>query len=363
MKAYVVEREDLISNIEFLKKKAGDTPIWAVIKGNGYGIGAVPLAKLLSEQGIDHFCVTELREAELLREAGHTEEPILMLRSTQDPAEINRLLDLNVIMTVGSYETAVAINGVAAQRADMAEVHLKIDTGMGRYGFLPEEEEKLTSVYRYMKNIVVAGIYTHFNNAFGSAKTTKQQYSVFMSIVERLQKAGYETGIVHCCNSSAFLRFPEMHCDGVRLGSALLGRLSFHHSFPLKTIGYAETFVEELRWIPKGHTVGYGAAWKARERTRVAVVSIGWYNGFGPARENDVYRLRDSIGGMLHHLKNIFVRRSILVDVNGHKCRVLGHIGMVNTIIDVTDIPCSAGDRVVMKINPLSVKGLKIQYR
>lgn len=363
MKAYVVEREDLIENISFLKKKAGATPIWAVVKGNGYGIGTVPLAKLLAEQDIHRFCVTEVREAELLREAGMADAQILMLRSTSDPTEINQLLDLHVIMTVGSYETAVAINGVAAQRADMAEVHLKIDTGMGRYGFLPEEQEKLVSIYQYMKNIAVCGIYTHFNNAFGSIKHTKHQYEVFMEVVKSLQSAGYETGTVHCCNSSAFLRFPEMCCDGVRLGSAILGRLSFHHSFPLKPIGYAEAVVEELRWLPKGHSVGYGAAWKAKERTRVAVVSIGWHNGFGPARENDVYRLRDSIGGILHHLKNIIFRRSILVSVAGHKCRVIGHIGMVNTMIDVTDINCNIGDRVIMQINPLAVKGLKIQYR
>lgn len=363
MKAYVVEREDLVQNITFLKKKAGATPIWAVVKGNGYGIGTVPLAKLLVEQGISRFCVTEVREAELLREADLAEEQILMLRSTSDPAEINRLLDLHVILTVGSYETAVAINGVAAQRSDMAEVHLKVDTGMGRYGFLPEEQEKLTSIYQYMKNIVVSGIYTHFNDAFGSAKRTKQQYAAFMQIVRNLQLAGYETGTVHCCNSSAFLRFPEMCCDGVRLGSAILGRLSFRHSFPLKPIGYAETEVEELRWIPQGHTVGYGGAWKAKERTRVAVVSIGWYNGFGPARENDVYRFRDSLGGVLHHLKNMVFRRSILVSVGGHKCRVLGHIGMVNTMIDVTDIQCSTADKVIMQMGPLAVKGLKIQYR
>jgi alanine racemase len=363
MKAYIVEREDLGQNIEFLKKKAGDTPIWAVLKGNGYGIGLVPLARLLAEHDIHHFCVAEVREAEQLRENGFAEDAILMLRSTSDPGEINQLLDMHVLLTVGSYETAVAINGVAAQRSDIAEVHLKLDTGMGRYGFLPTETEKLISIYQYMKNIAVSGIYTHFSCASSSVKETRRQYELFRSVIAQLQSAGYETGMLHCCNSSAFLRFPEMCCDGVRLGSALLGRLSFRNSFPLKKIGYAEATVEEIRWLPKGHTVGYGAAWRAKNTTRVAVVGIGWYNGFGAERQNDVYRFRDCLHGILGNLRDMLLRKSILVNVNGHKCRVLGHISMVHTMVDVTDIGCAVGDKVILQVNPLTVKGLKIQYR
>ena len=119
MKAYVVERDLLIQNIRALQGFAGSAVIWAVLKGNGYGIGIVPFSRILHECGIDHFAVAELREAETLREA-YPEAPILMMRSTADPAEINALLDLRVILTVGSYETAVAINGIAAERAARA---------------------------------------------------------------------------------------------------------------------------------------------------------------------------------------------------------------------------------------------------
>ena len=132
MKAYVVEKEALSHNIELLQKMANGVPIWAVLKGNGYGIGVLPLARHLAEAGIDHFCVTEVREAELLRENGFEDASILMLRSTGDPAELNRLMDLRVILTIGSWETACAINAIAAERADVVEAHLKIDTGKKR---------------------------------------------------------------------------------------------------------------------------------------------------------------------------------------------------------------------------------------
>ena len=362
MKAYVVEREALIQNIQAIRRFAGPVPVWGVLKGNGYGIGIVPFSKILYENGIDRFAVTELREAEALRES-YPEAPILMLRSTADPAEINTLLDLNVILTIGSYETAVAINGIAAERSAMAEVHICIDTGMGRYGFLPEDTDKIISLYEYMKNLVISGIFTHFHSAFCSEKATKQQYEKFTAVLDKLHAAGYETGMAHCCNSHAFVRHPEMHMDAVRIGSAFLGRLSFKERLGLRRIGYAECTVEELRWIPKGHTVGYGAGFKARQQTRIAIIGIGWYNGFAAERQNDLYRIRDCLRGLLHNLKRIFIPYRIIVTVNGHKCRVLGHVGMVHAVVDVTDIECAVGDKVQAQVNPLTVKGLKIQYR
>ena len=362
MKAYVVEREALIHNIQTLRRFAGSVPIWAVLKGNGYGIGIVPFSRILHDNGIDRFAVTEMKEAEVLRE-NYPDAPILMLRSTADPAEINELLDLGVILTVGCYETAVAINGIAAERSTVAEVHLAIDTGMGRYGFLPDDVDKIISVYEYMKNLSVGGIFTHFHSAFSNEKATRLQFERFTSAVEKLRAAGCEPGMVHCCNSHAFVRHPEMHLGGVRIGSAFLGRLSFKDKLGLRPVGYAECALEEIRWIPKGQTVGYDAGFKARQQMRVAVIGLGWYNGFASQRQNDLFRIRDSIGGILHHLKNLLLPRKIIVTVNGHKCRILGHVGMVHAVVDVTDVECAVGDKVIAAMNPLSVKGLRVQYR
>jgi alanine racemase len=362
MKAYVVERDALVQNIQAIRRFAGTVPIWGVLKGNGYGIGIVPFSRILRENGIDRFAVTELKEAEVLRESW-PEVPILMLRSTADAAEINALLDLGVILTVGCYETAVAINGIAAERAATAEVHLAVDTGMGRYGFLPDDVDKILSVFEYMKNLRVSGIFTHFHSAFSNEKATKLQFEKFTAVVEKLKTAGYDPGMVHCCNSHAFVRHPEMHLGGVRIGSAFLGRLSFKDKLGLQRVGHAECTLEEIRWIPKGQTVGYDAGFKARQPMRVAVIGIGWYNGFASPRQNDLFRIRDSIGGILHHLKNLLFPGKILVTVNGHKCRILGHVGMVHAVVDVTDVDCTVGDKVIAAMNPLSVKGLRVQYR
>ena len=362
MKAYIVERDALIHNIQALRQFAGAVPIWAVLKGNGYGIGLLPFSRILRENGIDHFAVTEIKEAEVLRE-NYPDVSILMMRSTSDPAEVNTLMDPGVILTVGCYETAVAINGIAAERAVIAQVHIAVDTGMGRYGFLPDDTDKIISVYEYMKNLKVAGFYTHFHSAFSSEKATKQQFEQFTAVIEKLRAAGYDTGMAHCCNSHAFVRHPEMHLDAVRIGSAFLGRLAFKDKLGLQQVGYAECTIEEIRMLPKGQTIGYAAGFKARRPMRTAVIGLGWYNGFAFRRENDTFRIRDSISGILHHLKNLLFPGKFLVTVNGHKCRTLGHVGMVHAVVDVTDVDCAVGDKVTAAINPLAVKGLKVQYR
>lgn len=361
MNAYVVSRELLEHNIAQLKKHARGVPIWAVIKGDGYGLGVLPLAEILAENGIDRFCVTEVREAELLRENGFRDAEILMLRSVSDRETLNHLLDLDVILTVGSWETALAIDSLSRERADIAEVHLKIDTGMGRYGFHPEETERVIALYREMKHLAVSGIYTHFNCAFAEEKLTRQEFAAFQGVVAQLRAAGLETGTVHCCNSSAFLKYPEMHCDGVRLGSAILGRMPFRTK--LRPVGYLESAVEELHLIPKGHSTGYGAVWTAKRDTKLAIVPVGWYHGFRVSCQPDMARTRDCLRAALSALKGIVRKQRTCVEVGGKRCPVVGAIGMLHCAVDVTDAVCGVGDRVILQVNPLHQKGVQVVYR
>ena len=361
MNTYVISRELLEQNILQLKKQAKGVPIWAVIKGDGYGLGTLPLAELLADNGIERFCVTEVHEAELLRENGFRDAQILMLRSVSDRETLHRLLDLGVILTVGSWETAQMIDALARERADIAEVHIKIDTGMGRYGFLPSETERVIALYREMKHLAIGGIYTHFNCAFADDRLTKQEFAEFQNVIAQLRTAGLETGIVHCCNSSAFLKFPEMHCDGVRLGSAILGRMPFRTK--LRPVGYLESEVGELHIVPKGHSTGYGAVWTAKRETRLAIVPVGWYHGFHVSCRPDMTRARDCLRSALSALKGILRRQRIYVEINGKRCPVVGAIGMLHCAVDVTEINCKTGDRVIVQMNPLHQKGVKVAYR
>ena len=191
MKTYLVEKDAIIHNLNILKKKADGTPIWAVLKGNGYGLGVKPMAELCLAEGIRRFAVTEIFEALTIRELC-ADAQILMLRPTTDPEEMQRMLDLDVIATIGSTEDAAALSALAGQRGTVAEAHLKIDTGMGRYGFLPDEMEKILSIYRYHDHLAVSGIYTHFHSSFGKEKITMAQAEAFRQVVKAIEEAGFK---------------------------------------------------------------------------------------------------------------------------------------------------------------------------
>lgn len=353
MNAYTVSREDLAHNVTWLKMQANGVPIWGVVKADGYGLGAASLARELHTLGIDRFCVTDLREAEAIRELGLYDATILMLRQVCDAEELERLTHLNVILTVGSLDAARRIQG-------SAEVHLKIDTGMGRYGFMPQELDAIEQVYA-MENLNISGIYTHFNCAFCNDALTKQQFFEFCSTVDALRARGHEVGTVHCCNSSAFLKFPEMHLGGVRLGSALLGRMPF--ATQLRALGQAQTQIEEIRTLPVSHSTGYGAIWKAKRESKIAILPVGWYHGLQVSCKEDRSRALDCIRGGLRELKYLLKRPQTCVTISGKACPIVGTIGSLHCAVDVTNVACAVGDTVTLPISPMHIKGMEVQFR
>ena len=274
-----------------------------------------------------------------------------------------QLLNLGAILTVSSQNDAAVLNGVAETLGVQAQVHIKIDTGMGRYGFLPDELDQLLPIFKYMPGLHVTGIYTHLHSAFCNQKATIAQAEAFQGVLDKLHAEGCGTGMAHMLNSAGLLKYPEYAMDGVRVGSAILGRVSVRGNWGLARIGECQATVEELRWLPKGHSCGYGAGWTAKKPTRVAVFSVGWYHGFGVEMGNDLFRFRDCLRGILRNLKQMIFKKHLYVTVNGKKCRVLGHIGMLHTCVDVTNLPCAVGDTAVFDIKPLLLKGIEVVYR
>ena len=143
MKALVLEREAIRRNAAVIKEKAGAAAIYAVLTGDAHGAGLLEMAKLLREEGIGRFAVSEPSDAAALRKAGFVDEEILMLRSTTDREELEQLIDLNAVCTIGSYDTGVALNGLAEARSTVVEAHIQVDTGMGYGGFLSGEPDKI----------------------------------------------------------------------------------------------------------------------------------------------------------------------------------------------------------------------------
>ena len=358
MNTYVISREDLAFNVGFLRTKAGKTDIWAVVKANGYGLGAGAFAKELEALGIRNFCVTELSEARELRQVLTEDCQILMLRQLCDPAEIRELAQEKVILTVGSSRAAQRI----CEATELpVRVHLKVDVGMGRYGFLPSEGEELLRICRDSGDLQICGIYTHFPCAFCDDKTTKAQFEEFMDLVKSLKEAGCDLGCVHCCNSSAFLRHPMMHLDAVRLGSALLGRMPF--ATELRPLGMVESCIEELRHLPKGHSTGYGSVWRAKRESTLAIIPVGRVHGLRVVGQPDRSRAIDCIRGMVQELRNLLKRPVTTVRIGGKACPVVGAVGSLHCAVDVTGLDCQVGQKVTLNVNPMYLKNMEVQFR
>jgi len=355
MRKLVIETSAVKNNLAVIKKKAGAAVVYGVLSGNAGGAGIEAMASLLRSEGIGRFAVAEVSEAEALRKAGFVDEEILMLRATTDREELEKLVDLNVVCTVSSVDTGLALNALAENRSTVVSAHIQVDTGMGFGGFLVSEPEKVLLAYRSLPNVALEGIYTQLHFAKVNDPEAKTQLDQFHQVISTIHAAGFETGIVHAAGSFALLHDESACLDGVRAGSAILGRCRRTRNDGLKVVGFGEVPLAEVRWLPKGHTIGADKPVVLKKPTRVAILPVGYQNGFG------VSWLRETGFWALHRRWRKARKRS--VQVNGQKVRLLGPIGASQTILDVTNVRCAAGDRAILELDPMYARGFVTEYR
>lgn len=355
MKALIVDKAKVRNNLQVIRTAAGDAQIYAVLKINAYGLGLKPMAELCREAGIRRFAVTEPEDAVRLRDWGFQEEEILILRSTACEEDIRAILKAGATATVGSYDAALALNGIAESEGVVCDVHIKVDTGMGRYGFVPGEIDRILSVYRYLGNLNVTGTYTHYANAFRSKKKTQAQYDLLLSVVDKIRAAGFEPGMLHASNSEAFFGCKMPNLDAVRIGSALGGRLISKGDFGLQRTGRLQSEIVEVRWLPKGATIGYGSAYTTRHPTRIAVIPVGSGDGYQVEKIRVNTRLIDYLRALGSVVKAFFRGKRYYVSVGGKRAPVLGRVGVSHTVIDVTDLECGPGTKVFLDAAPMFV--------
>jgi len=354
MKNMVIDLRVVRNNLRAIKERTEGVQIIADLSANAGGMGLLPIAQFLRDEGIRNIAVSDPEDARILRQNGFHQERIMMLRSTADPNEISEMLKYGVVCTAGSYDSAVAINGIAESQGMAAEVQVKIDTGLGRYGFKPTELDKVAAIYRYMSSLRVVGTFTTLSASWRSRKHTITQLETFNGVLDRLIDMKLEPGAAHVCDSAALFKYNFELMDAVRVDTALSGRIPGKAIQGLSKVGYIEAGLEEVNWYPKGHTIGMERVFVTKAPTKIAILSIGYFHGFGVDR----YIVERSLFDIAKYR-----RRKTYVRINGQKARVLGNVGLLHTMVDVTKIDCTVGDIALLDVDPVNVKGLPIVYR
>ncbi len=317
-------------NAEEIKKQLQPgVKLAAVIKADGYGHGAVPVAKTVYETA-DWFAVSNIEEALELR-AGGIEKPILTLGYTA-PLQLPEAIRNRITLTLCDMESAKEISEAASQMGETAEVHIKVDTGMGRIGFPADGSFSETVVEAVsLPNIKATGIYTHFARADEEDKrATEFQYMKFLAFIDSIEHKGIVGLMRHAENSAAILSLPEYQLDMVRLGISLYGMYPSEEVVPEEITLYPameiKSHVAFLKEVPAGTGIGYNATYVTKAPRVIATVPVGYGDGYPRALSN--------CGRVLVH---------------GKSAPIVGRVCMDQMMIDVTDIPeVKRGDTVTL---------------
>ena len=311
----------LKNNIESIRTIISDQlDICCVVKANSYGLGAVNISKYLASIGIKYFAVATLQEALELRKSGEVEGEIIILSWTP-VAEKETLINNNLTQTLIDYEYAKKLN----EQPGVVKCHIKIDSGMNRFGQNIEDIENIKEIYK-MKNLKVLGIFSHLCRVreFGEEPDnyTKMQIDNFNIIIEQLEKEGINVGLKHIMNSFGILGFNDKKYDLVRPGLLMYGvspdpnnqaidKLLDENNF--KPVASLKCKVMTVKIIEKGEKVGYNSMFTADEKTKIATISIGYADGLSFASSRNEYR----------------------VIIKGNLCPVIGNVCMDTTIVKI----------------------------
>jgi alanine racemase len=323
-----VDLEAVAHNVRRVVEMVGqDVAVLAVLKADGYGHGAVRVARTALNNGARYLGVASINEGAALRQSGIV-APILVLGYT--PAWQARELVLNGLSaTVFDPEVGRALSRAARELDSQVLVHVKVDTGMGRLGVLPDDVVTFVETLRTLPNLTLEGVFTHFSVADSDAAYTRWQVGRFRQVKEVLAEAGIEIPLVHAANSAAILTQPESHFSMVRLGIAMYGL----HPSPqvpcppdFRPALAFKTQIAQVKTLPAGSFVSYGNTYQTTAEQQIAVIPVGYADGFRRAPR---------------HWGEVLVR--------GQRAPIVGRVCMDQTMIDVTAIPeVRQGDEVVL---------------
>ena len=283
-----IDLDALAHNYEQARKRIGpNVKYLGVVKADAYGHGALQVAKKLEKLGADYLAVSSLDEARELRRGG-VGAPILILGHTP-PEMVPQLIEYGITQAVSARAKAEEYSAAAAESGGTLKVHIKVDTGMSRLGFLVRDGHfdggvEAIAASCELPNLEAEGIFTHFAASDAddapSEDYTRRQFAVFQKVIAALAARGRTFAIRHCANSGALARYPEMYLDMVRPGIALYGVGDDAERLGLRPVMRLKSSVSTIKVFDPDTDISYGRTFHTTEKTRVGVLPIGYADGF-----------------------------------------------------------------------------------
>ncbi|MDX1277334.1 alanine racemase [Oceanihabitans sediminis] len=323
-----IDLNALTQNYKHLKSKLDkNTKFLAVVKAFAYGTDAAEIAKHLQNLNVDYFAVAFTNEGVALRDAGIT-KPILVLHP--QPVYFKTIIARCLEPSIYSHKILKEFIEVAnEEKQSNYPIHIKFNTGLNRLGFNIEEIGTVVSNLQNTTSVKPASIFSHLaaSEDFNEKEFSLKQIETFNKIASAFSaKLGYQP-MMHMCNTSGILNFPEAHFNMVRSGIGLYGYgNSEKENKNLKPIATLKSIISQIHTIEKGETIGYNRAFKAEKTTKTATIPIGHADGIGRQYGN-------GIG---------------YVSINGKKAPIVGNVCMDMIMVDITDIICEEGDEVIV---------------
>lgn len=357
MKVVEVNKNNIKNNIEIINRYNSNTPntkIYAVVKGNGGGLDIIQYSKFLVDNGIKSLAVATYEEGLKLREAG-IEEEVLMLSPTPIEEEMKSMVEKNIIVTIGCFEELELLKKVLKDLdIEKYKAHLKIDTGFGRYGVLYSNMEEIFKILENSENVEIEGMFSHFTKAIDE-KWTKIQFERFMKIVKAVEEKSLRPKILHISASTAFLKYPGMRLDAVRIGSLFQGRTLIKDT-GLIGVGELKTKISEIKVVPKGYTISYGNTYKTKRETKLAIIPVGHMDGLNRSDLREDFSLKNNLIAILMEIRKLFRDNYYKVKINGKEYKIIGRVGLCHATIDITDSEdIKPGDEVILNAHPTRV--------
>lgn len=318
-----IDLDAIAFNIESIKKNISEnTQIVAVIKADGYGHGAIPIAKMLeNDSRVWGYAVATAAEAMELRNSG-IKKPILILSYTF-ASDYGELIENEVRLAVFTLEMAAALSREAQKKGKRCKVHIKVDTGMTRIGVQPNSDAiELIKRISEFENIEIEGIFTHFARADETDKTKAyEQLNKFNAFLKQIEDTtAIKIPMKHCSNSAGIVEIPEANMDMVRAGIILYGLwpsadVEEGGKITLKPALSLKSKAVYVKTVPAGREISYGGTFMTKRETRVATICVGYGDGYPRSLSNKGYVL-----------------------INGQRAPILGRVCMDQFMVDVTDV-------------------------